>query len=136
MTTQIDEDQNNPIHEIDVSNLKDDLQDLSNQSINFHSISNKILPDVFMESKGIKICHINANRIRNKFDDIKILLQQNNMGVLAGTESKLDPHRDSINEYAGDNFQQIRKDRSYNAGGITIVYIHSSLCYEIIDWIK
>jgi len=43
----------------------------------------------------LSVCHVNTNSVRNKFYEVKNLLMNGNIAVMALTESKLDPQRDS-----------------------------------------
>jgi len=81
----------------------------------------------------MKTFHINCNSIRNKLDDIQILLQKPNNGSLACTETKLDSHRDSNNQFKISNYHKVRIDSTSNKVGGTIVYIHSNIKYEKIE---
>jgi len=121
-----------PYANLEITSLTtEDDEQISTASFTEASKSN--FPEIFTTAKGMKICHINCNSIRNKFEDIQILLQQPNVGVLACTESKLDPYRDTVNQFKVNNYSDIRIDNTESRGGGTIVYINSNLYYDVIE---
>jgi hypothetical protein len=56
---------------------------------------NSTLPNEFSNFNGLKFCHLNCNSVRNKFEELRYLLSEVKVAVLACTESKLDTERDS-----------------------------------------
>lgn len=75
-------------------------------------------------AKGIKICHTNINGIRNKLDDdFQDFLIFTNVHVLAVSETKLDPDRDT------DNQIQVL----YKGGGGLLFYIRNDIQFEVLD---
>lgn len=84
--------------------------------------------------KGLHYAHININGIKAKFEDLKLLLN-NEKGIifLAVTETKLDSTRDHKNMFVVKIFHDIRIDREEKEGGGTILYVHHSCEFEVID---
>ena len=77
---------------------------------------------------GLNIAQLNVNSILKHIDEIKSLVQHNNMHLLALNETKVDESifDDEINIA---NYSLLRKDRTRQGGGVAI-YIHKSLHYE------
>jgi len=67
--------------------------------------------------------HLNANSIRNKFDELKLILESNPFILFACTESKLDQNRDATTIFQIPSYSLIRKDRLHREGGGLVVYI-------------
>lgn len=86
------------------------------------------------KNRGTIICHQNMNSIRNKFDEIKSLLQYDRIAVLVCTESKLDTDRDHDCMFMVTGYHMIRRDRLDDQGGGTIIYISEKYETEIVDF--
>lgn len=84
-------------------------------------------------SKGLKIGHMNINSIRNKFEDVVVLLSECPLDLVAFTESKLDSDRDHSVMFSIDGYDTFRFDREYNKGGGIIIYFKSQLNCELIE---
>jgi len=69
-------------------------------TLNIKLCLEELVPAEFFKAKGLILCHLNANSIRNKFDEINVLLHGKNVSLLACTESKLDRYRDSNAQYS------------------------------------
>jgi hypothetical protein len=113
--------------------IDDSLLNTTSSTIPASQHSDHQLYKLLRDTKGLKLCHQNINSIRNKFDDVLSLLVECIVDIIAFTESKLDVNRDhdGMLEISGYNF--IRKDRDYNKGGGTLIYIKSELNVEEID---
>lgn len=84
---------------------------------------------------GLLYAHININGIQSKFEEVKQLVAfENNIMLLAITETKLNSDRHSCNMFSVQNYNMIRRDREMKEGGGTIIYVHSSCEYELIEW--
>ena len=73
---------------------------------------------------GLKCCHLNINGLYGKLDEIKLLLFETKVDILAISESHLS---NQIHDYEIDipNYAFIRKDRSGKGnswGGIIVYY--------------
>ena len=86
----------------------------------------KAHPDLVkaLKSKGLKCCHLNVNGLYSKLDEIKLLLYETKVDVLAITETHLS---DQIHDYEIniDTYSFVRKDRSRrgnNWGGVIAYY--------------
>ena len=73
--------------------------------------------DIFKSlPNGSKFAHINLCGLMNKFDQIKILLRQRSLDVLAVTESKLDSCITDA-EIHINGYTVVRRDRNRHGGG-------------------
>ena len=81
--------------------------------------------------KGIAIASINVNGLVKHIDEIKLLLLENNIHILAINETKLDQTiRDNI--ISVDTYKLHRKDRNRHGDGVAI-YIKDDINYTIRD---
>ena len=72
--------------------------------------------------KGIKVCHLNVCSLVPKLEEIKIILMQTNIDVLALSETWLTPAiPDSFLEIT--NYDLHRNDRTGKGGGGVAIYI-------------
>ena len=76
--------------------------------------------------RGFKLAALNVNKLSTHIDELKILLGENPIDVLAINETKLD---DSIsdNEVYIPGYEIVRRDRTSNGGGGVCFYIRSSI---------
>jgi len=82
--------------------------------------------------KGLVIAHVNLNGVKNKFEELQSFLVSNtNVMYLAVTESKLDIS-DDLTPLNIVSFNLVRNDRN-RCGGGTLIYIHHSVTFEIIE---
>jgi len=99
-------------------------------------VMNEIIPKMLLDSKGFLFCHLNCNSVRNKWDELQILLCVNKLAVLSCTESKLDADRDSANMFTVNGFNTIRLDRNNDAkksGGGTLIFVNKIFNVEHLD---
>jgi len=87
ITTTTNPNHSSPFQDLDITATPTEEID-EPRSEDFQQATIEILPEAFLKVKGIKFCHFNANSIRKKLTEINILLQQQNIGVLACSESK------------------------------------------------
>ena len=79
-------------------------------------------------NKSLKIAHINIRSLRNKVDEVKLLLHICRLDILAITESHLDRNF-SNRQLMIENYKIVRRDRSAGtAGGGCLVYIADHIC--------
>ena len=78
---------------------------------------------------GLQIAHININGLFKKMEEVKLLLKETKLDLLAITESHLDKDLHTDNEINIDNYSFLRKDRTgqKNHWGGVILYYKSSL---------
>lgn len=88
----------------------------------------KLLSPNVAKAKGLKIAHLNIRSLKHKIDQLRILLHDNALDVLAISESHLtdDVHKSQIEI---DNYDVYRRDRG-SAGGGVVVYVKSSIPHE------
>jgi len=83
--------------------------------------------------KGISFNHLNANSIRNKFDEISMLLRLNTFTAFVCTESKLELARNSVETFKIDTYTSVRHDRIREGGG-TIFYFKNNVTFSKIEF--
>ena len=81
--------------------------------------------------KGIAIASINVNGLVKHIDEIKLLLIEKNIHILAINETKLDETIED-NIISIDKYKLHRKDRNRHGGGVAI-YIKEDINYTIRD---
>lgn len=103
-----------------------------------NNANDQIIPDVpeTVKTKGLLFCHQNMNSIRNKFEELVWFVLCFNPLLFAVTESKLDAIRDTDGMYTISDYVAVRKDRSENEGGGTIIYLRNSVKFEEVDWLS
>jgi hypothetical protein len=87
--------------------------------------------------KGTTFCHLNANSVRIRFEEINYLLSLTTIAAFAITESKLDSDRDSSTQFQVKNYNSVRVDRNHSikkSGGGILIYIHETFTYEQLDF--
>lgn len=109
------------------------MQESQQGSINLpqsQAKSNSNVYNIEFKDKGFRIGHLNIQGLRNKIDQLRLLLQskQNLIHVLGLSETKLNEvHPDAPFEI--DGFQKpFRRDRTENAGGGLLVYVKEGVC--------
>jgi len=112
-----------------IDTIEEQLMNSEDNQMDEHSESRNTLSG----AKGLSICHVNINSIRNKLDEVKELLRPCKIAVLACTESKLDPHRDTDNMLNIEGYNIVRIDRESNKGGGILIYIRDSFKYECLE---
>ena len=83
--------------------------------------------------KGLKLGHINVNGLENKLSEIKILLKESNLHVLAIAETHLSEATED-SKIAIEGYLFIRNDRKgkgNNWGGTLIYYKEHIDIYEL-----
>lgn len=81
--------------------------------------------------KNIIIAHININSIRNKFSELKVLLQLNLIHVLIISETKLDSSfKDSL--FQVEKYKMYRQDNTAKSGGL-ILYVNENIASSCGD---
>ena len=96
------------------------LLDISNDST-----YNALLQFKHNHAKQLVFGHLNVNSVKNKFDEVCDLMQENCLDVCALSESKIDsslPHA----QFLIPNFTHYRADRTINGGGI-LCYVRSTI---------
>ena len=77
----------------------------------------------------MKVAHINIRSIRNKIEEVKLLLHICRFDILAITETHLN-HKISDNQLQINNYKMVRRDRSRGTvGGGCLVYVANRLCF-------
>ena len=76
-------------------------------------------------SKNLKICSINVNSIRNKFENVHQILKNVYIDCFFVNESKIDESFPN-NQFAVENYTLYRHDRTSHAGGV-MGYVRSDI---------
>ena len=80
------------------------------------------------QGSNVSVAHINIRSLRNKVDEVKVLLHVCRFDILAITETHLD-RKISNSQLKIDNYKIIRRDRDANTiGGGCLFYIASHIC--------
>ena len=83
-----------------------------------------------LSKKGLKIMQLNIRSLKNKFEQIKLLLYKQSIGILALTETWLDNSWSDI-ELNITGYNAFRKDHKSSAvGGGVMIYTHNSMLVE------
>ena len=83
--------------------------------------------DNYNSSTNLRIAHINILSLRNKLDEIKLLLKVCRFDVLSITESHLEA-KISNQQLNIANDKIARKDRDNGPGGGCVVYVSNNIC--------
>ena len=79
-------------------------------------------------SNNLNVAHINIRSLRNKLDEVKVLMQVCRFDILAITETHLN-QKISNKQLEIDNYKIVRRDRNSGAaGGGCLVYINNHIC--------
>ena len=79
--------------------------------------------------KGMAIASLNINGLRSHLDELKLMIKDLGIHILALNETKLDPgYPKELTDVSG--FQQERLDRTCHGGGVSI-YIRDSIKYKL-----
>ena len=80
------------------------------------------------QGSNLSVAHINIRSLRNKVEEVKVLLHVCRFDILAITETHLD-RKISNSQLEIDNYKIIRRDRDANTiGGGCLFYIASHIC--------
>lgn len=80
--------------------------------------------------RGFKLAALNINKLTTHIDELRILLDDNPIDILAINETKLNDNV-SDNEVYLSGYEIIRRDRTSNGGGGVCFYIRSGINYKI-----
>ena len=106
---------------------KDDWTCVSCKPRDGYSMSPPLTSEQFDKIKrdlsvpGLKICHLNVDRLLYRFAEVKQLLHETRLDILAIIETKLDSNT-SDSEVNVDGCITARKDRNKHGGGVLIYY--------------
>jgi len=88
-----------------------------------------------LNSKGIKIAHLNVNSLRNKLSEISLVLTMFQISILTLTESKLNKS-DITTSLTVEGYNLCRFDNEFGKqyGGGILIYISQQYAYDYIDY--
>ena len=89
-------------------------------------IDNEI--NVLAKTKGLKIANLNVNSLMKHLDEIRLILSNKALDILAINESKID-NQISNDEIHIHGFNIIRKDRNRFGGGV-VLYIRDTISFS------
>ena len=89
-------------------------------------IDNEI--NIIAKSKGLKIANLNVNSLMKHLDEIRLILSNKAVDILAINESKIDNQilNDEIHIHV---FNIIRKDRNGFGGGV-VLYVRDTISFS------
>ena len=87
------------------------------------------IKNILYQQPGLKIGHLNVDGLRGKLPEIKLVLQETGLDILAIRETKLAANV-TENEIGMDGYFVVRKDRDRNGGGVLIYCKDSLTAYE------
>lgn len=99
------------------------------------SYNNVVLKASLNKINGLHLCLLNINGIRNKVDELNLLLEGVNMDVICLTESKINQEVQN-SSIAINGFHCYRNDRPRNKGGGVCVYIKRSISGKVISCVN
>lgn len=84
-----------------------------------------------LQGKGLRIAHLNICSLRNKIDDLSVLLQDSNIDILAISETHL--YASVMNSQINIlGYNIFRLDRDHRGGGVAF-YIQNNIPVKTID---
>ncbi len=95
----------------------DTVRTTNQDTVSTHSIS--IDFDTLNSKKGLKIANLNVNSLLKHIDEIRILLSDNPLDILAINESKIDSLISDSELYI-NNYSIVRFDRNRFGGGVAL----------------
>ena len=83
------------------------------------------------EKSGLKVCHINAQSLVHKIDELRYIFEKSGIDVICISETWFRPDMSS-NLFKIYGYRLLRADRIDHAGGVAI-YLKSNLKFKFID---
>ncbi|XP_048587462.1 uncharacterized protein LOC125570205 [Nematostella vectensis] len=80
--------------------------------------------------RGFKLAALHINKLTTHIDELRILLDENPIDILAINETKLDDNV-SDNEVHLSGYEIIRRDRTSGGGGGVCFYVRSGINYKV-----
>ena len=101
---------------------------------NTHTVSDKTIlyksfNDTF-EAKGLHFVHLNIRSILYKIHELRVLLSENRISVIAITETWLNSSINDEEVYI-DGYSILRRDRAGDHGGGVCLYIRSDIAFNV-----
>ena len=107
------------------SDIQWDEADLNTTCENegFTSVKNSL-----SEHPGLEVGHMNVNGLRGKLSEVRMLMQNTGLDILAITETKITG--DTTDDEIGiDSYHIVRKDWDSNGGGVMLYYKDTLIVY-------
>ena len=114
-----------------VNNSESDVDDSNNIDPSCKSDENISLKYDQLSSKGIKFVHLNIVSLLKYHEEIKQIMFENEIQVLALNETRLDSSIADSEMYI-PHYSLLRKDRDRNGGGVAI-YVHESIHINLVS---
>ena len=118
----------NYLFSIDTNIFVDDVQ-IPNCA-EYESPYNNVKEIRFKYPRNVMISHINVNSLRNKFDELRYMLDNGYLDILCVSETKLDS-ADAISLFNVKGFTTFRQDKRKNSGGLMIFINERIACRQI-----
>ena len=112
-------------------NSESDVDDSSNKYSLGHDDENISLKYDQLSGKGIKFVHLNIVSLLKYYEEIKQILFENDIQVLALNETRLDSSIADSEIYI-PHYALLRKDRDRNGGGV-VIYVHESIHFNLVS---
>ena len=80
------------------------------------------------KQKGLKVCHLNAQSLKNKIDEFKVVFENSDVDIICVSETWLKPGL-SDNTFSMSGYKLIRVDRSKHGGGVA-VFLKNGICFK------
>lgn len=109
--------------------FSDSFFDQSQESFNTYTDAFTTVNNRLQVHPGLKIAHINVNGLKGKLSEIRMLLLDTCLDIIAVSETKL-ANDITYSEIAIEGYLSIRKDRDRNGGGVLLYYKDSLTAYE------
>ena len=100
------------------------------KSINVGSAEIPPINNLIPSKRGFKLALLNVNKLSTHIDEIRILLTDKCLDVLAIQETKLDVFNNNSDFYIC-GYELIRRDRLSDAGGGICFYIKSTINFSV-----
>ena len=92
-----------------------------------NTINSQLLKEI-NSTKGFKMANLNINSLLKSIDQLRVILVNTSLDILAINETKIDDSVSS-NEISIVGYQLIRKDRNRHGGGV-LMYIRESIPFS------
>ena len=109
-----------------------EFPDFSESDAEQHILSHMVNDSEHVRPKGIKICHLNINRLIDHLDQLRIFTETHKPHVLCLNETKLDDKTRDEDLFVMGFHPIFRKDRNKYGGGVAI-YVSEDIKFKKRD---
>ena len=86
------------------------------------------IPSSKSEKKNLILLQVNINGLKNKLEELKLLIHDTHADIITIQETKLTP---KVKIPKVHDFTTVRNDRLHKVGGGLVVYTHLHACLEV-----